>query len=67
MEKKIIWKKLSVLIEIQLTLLFVICGCSQAAQFSEIDKSIAEIRKGEIIVKAKSGANVETVQEGVRT
>ena len=62
MKKKSLLKVVSILLGIHVFVFCVICGCEQQPQLSETEKSIAEIRKGELIVKAKAGAKVEIEQ-----
>ena len=40
----------------------VIMGCSQQPELNEIDRSIAEIRKGELVVKAGKGEQITIEQ-----
>ena len=62
MKKNVFLIRLSALLGINFFMFFVICGCTQQPQLSEIDQAIVNIRKGELIVKAKSGAKVEVEQ-----
>ena len=62
MKNNEIFENVSILLGVHVFILFLICSCTQQPQLSETEQAIAEIRKGELVIKAKAGAEVKVEQ-----